>query len=89
MVEGILECVIQHCGANVGKGCAVVRFHRVCSFLYIRPATISLTPLSTIAVKDRFIPQPPGSIMHQHNLFRSQRYVTFSFLYRSGFVMTF
>ena len=53
MAEGVLERVIQHGRSDVekGLGCTVVRFQRICCFLFMRLATISLTALSTKAVE--------------------------------------
>jgi hypothetical protein len=68
MVEGILECVIQHCGANVEKG------------LHGRPVPAHLLRLIHSLVhdlidrtlnerrRDRLTPSTPGGIMHQHLL---------------------
>jgi hypothetical protein len=44
MVEGILECVIQHCGATVEKGLHGRLFQRICCFLFV--ATIHPLPVS-------------------------------------------
>jgi hypothetical protein len=49
--EGIFEHVIQHGSAHLKKGCTAILFQRICCFLFIRLATISLTALSTNAVE--------------------------------------
>jgi hypothetical protein len=51
MAEGILERLVSTAVRTSKKGCTVVLFHRICCFLFMRLATISLTALSTNAVE--------------------------------------
>jgi hypothetical protein len=49
--EDVLERAVQHRRPDIEKGCTVILFHRICCFLFMRLATISLTALSTNAVE--------------------------------------
>src|SRR5271165_6375308 len=66
MAEGVLERVVQHgrCVRRGRKDCTVVLFRRICCFLTMRLAMISLTALSTNAVEIGF-PPSLGTVVHQ------------------------
>ena len=51
MAGGIFERVVQHGGAHVKEGLYRHPVQRICCFLFMRLATISLTALSTKAVE--------------------------------------
>jgi hypothetical protein len=51
MSKGVLERVFSTALSTSRKGCTVTLFQRICCFLFMRLATISLTALSTNAVE--------------------------------------
>ena len=50
------------------KGCTVALFQRICCFLFMRLAMISLTALSTNAVEIGSPCPTPGGVVHQRPL---------------------
>jgi hypothetical protein len=68
MAEGILECVIQHCGANVEKGLHGRPVPAHLLFLIHSLGRDLIDRTLDERSRDRLTPSTPGSIMHQHVL---------------------
>jgi hypothetical protein len=51
MTEGVRERIVQHRCSHVEEGLHRCLFQRICCFLFMRLAMISLTELSTNAVE--------------------------------------